>query len=203
MSGSKFGRLKWGGAFAAVFAIAVLVTLLVVPRSVIYVNSQQNLGHVGTANVAIQHANDTTIYHVGWLPGVWYNETSHNVFTSFGAQWLKNSLAWRNDTSATLSVIVMGNFSGTPAITNTALTTEDTTVCTRTNGTIANANVSSYTSAKTWSSVASPTTLNATSLNLSAAASTADACAIALITQAALAAGDSLTTTWTVYDNPG
>jgi hypothetical protein len=187
-------KLKFGSATGVAFAVGMLFMLLVLPHGA-FINVTQNLGSDGRAiNVVIQHADGT----------VFYNYTTHNVFTNLGGTLARNILGFNNITGYnTSTVIVMGNFSGTPAVTDTALTTEDTAVCTRSNGTTTVLNATGYQSQKQWATVSGAVTLNATALAYSLVASASNAIAIATISTATLIAGDTITTTWSCYTNSG
>jgi hypothetical protein len=162
----------------------------------------------------------TSITHIGevhveaWHPDgqVFYNVWTHNTFTNLGTNITTNrglllNFTFYNSTTSwynnTLTCIEVGNDSGTVmGVTSTALTTEDTSVCTRHNGTLSwpynwQTNSSCFQTTYTWSSVSSAVTLNATGECLTTTASTSDLCAFATFTTATLASGDSLAVTWT------
>ena len=182
----KFGsKAKMGSVASVAFTLGVLMMFMLTPHG-LTVNVGQNLGGDGrVVNVVI------TRHGL-----VIYNYTTHNALTNPRPHYLRNQFGFGN-ASSTVTIVAAGNFTGTPAITDATLTTEDTVTCTRTNATTTTVNATCYQCVKQWATVAAAVTVNATALCTTLTPSASDAVAIATITQAVLAAGDTLTITWT------
>jgi hypothetical protein len=197
----KKSILGMGGAFVVgLLVMYVLMSSL----SVSTVTVSTDITHVGQVHIEAWHPNGQVFYDV-WTHNTFTNQAT-NITTNRGLMmnytFTHGTMAsWYNNT---MTVIELGNDSGTAmSVSSTALTQEDTSVCTRQNGTLSwpvsggwQTNSSQYQVTYTWSGVSAAVTLNATGECFSTTGSTADLGAFATFTTATLASGDSIQVTW-------
>jgi ABC-type proline/glycine betaine transport system ATPase subunit len=181
------GKLKFGSAFAAVFAIGVLLGfVLMQPTPMIGASGQVRWS--GAVHVQIIRNGE-----------VIYDYDTHNIIVTDGSTWVRDFLksGTTGATNATDDVAV-GNHT-TFSASDTKLATECTTAnLTRTSGTVSIVNATAY--QVLYERIASDTvTVNATSLHHDPTSNTSgNMVAAASITTASLISGDTLRVTWTV-----